>query len=89
MAGGFAVARVSVGTTAGGTLLAAARPGRVAVTIINEGTADVRLGNAGVTTSIGALLTGLKGASVTIPTSDAVYAIVGSGTQNVSVIESY
>jgi hypothetical protein len=86
-AGGFATNQVTVAGTV--TLIAAARPGRHAVTIINEGTTDVRLGRADVTTGTGALLTGTKGASVTIPTQDAVYGIVAVGSQVVSVAESY
>lgn len=89
MAGGFAASQVSVDTTVGGVLLAADRPGRVAVTVVNEGTTDVRLGQNGVTTATGGLLTGTKGASVTLPTSAAVYGIVGTGSQVVSVFETY
>lgn len=88
MAGGFATAQVTVDTTSGGVLVAAARPGRYAVTIINLGTVDTYFGNKGLTTSTGALLVGTKGASITIPTDDAVYGINGS-SQAVAVLESY
>jgi hypothetical protein len=87
--GGYDTNQVSVGATA--TLIAARRPGRNAVTVINNGgSAKVYLGNsAAVTTSTGAPLAAADGASVTIPTQEAVYGIVGSGSQAVGVIESY
>lgn len=79
--------QVSVGTSA--TQIIAARAGRRAVTIINEGTTDVRFGNVGVTTGNGALLTGTKGSSITLPVTTAVYGIVGTGSQNVSFVETW
>lgn len=79
--------QVSVGTSA--TLIIAARTGRRAVTIINEGATDVRFGNSNVTTGNGALLTGTKGSTVTLPVATAVYGIVGTGSQNVSFIETW
>lgn len=89
MAGGFKTAQVTVATTANGTLLAAARPGRHAVTIINHGTTIVYVGDLGLTTSTGAYLAGVAGASITIPADTAVYGIVGTGTQAVSVLETF
>jgi hypothetical protein len=83
----IASAQVSVGTTA--TSISAARTGRRSITIINEGTTVVRLGASGVTTSTGAYLAGVAGASITLETEAAVYGIVGSGTAAVSVIENY
>lgn len=87
-AGGFAASQASPDSTVGGTLLAAARLGRHAVTIINHGATDVYVGGKGLTTSTGALLVGIKGASITIPTQDAVYGIVAAGSQTVSVLET-
>ncbi len=83
----IATNQATVATTA--TLIAAARTGRVSITIINGGTTDVLVGGSGVTTANGLLLTGTKGASVTINTSAAVYGIVGTGTQAVSYLEAY
>lgn len=86
-AGSIATAQVSV--TTGNVSVVAARAGRASVTIINLGTVDVWLGATGVTTSTGILLLGVKGASVTIPTSAAVFGTTGSGTQTVAVLESF
>jgi hypothetical protein len=85
----LASSQVSVDTTSGGKLIAAARAGRGAVTIINTGTIAVFIGPSGVTTSTGALLPGIAGASITIPTTAAVYGIVSNGSQTVSVLETY
>lgn len=88
----FAATQVSVANTA--TLLAAARTGapgtgRVDITIENFGTTDVFLGGSGVTTSTGMKLVGSPGAAITIPTTAAVYGIVATSTQTVSVLETY
>ena len=83
----FATNQVSVAATA--TVVAAARAGRKAITITNTGTTDVYVGGASVTTSNGTLLAGIKGASLTINTQAAVSAIVASGTQTVSYVETY
>lgn len=61
MAGGYNTGQATVDTTSGGVVIAAARPGRKTITIINGGTTDVYIGGKGVTTSTGALLTGTKG----------------------------
>ena len=80
--------QVSVATTA--TKIVDAHPTRRVLVIINEGTTDVRLGtSSGVTTSNGALLTGTKGASLSIEGGAAVWAIVGTGTQTVSYLEQF
>jgi hypothetical protein len=83
----IATAQVSVGSTA--TLLAAERAGRGTVKIINHGTTQVFVGLAGVTASTGALLNGAAGASLDFDTQVAIYGIVGTGSQTVSVIEAY
>ena len=85
----FASSQVSVDTTSGGKLIAAVRTGRGAITIINTGPIAVYIGPSGVTTSTGTLLPGIAGASITIPTTAAVYGIVSSGSQTVSVLETY
>jgi hypothetical protein len=84
---GFRTAQVSVGTTA--TLLCAARADRRAVTIEDLGSTDVYIGDANVTTGNGILLPGGAGSSITIPTTAAIYGIVGTGTQTVGVAETY
>lgn len=86
MAGGYNTGQATVGTSA--TLIAAARPGRKDIVIINHSTVDVYVGGAGVTTSTGALLIGVKGAGLTITTEGPVYGIVGSGTEPVSYVEA-
>lgn len=86
MAGGFNTNQATVGTTA--TVIAAARPGRKTITIVNGGTTDVYVGGASVTTSTGVLLTGTKGAGFTVDTEGPVYGIVASGTQAVSYLET-
>jgi len=78
--------KVTVGTTV--TLLAASRPGRTQLILINEGTTDVRIGNKAVTSSTGALLSGVKGQTLVLETGSDVYGIVGAGTHAVSVIET-
>lgn len=69
--------------------VAAARAGRSAVTITNLGTTDVFCGPTGVLTTTGDLIIGTKGASKTYTTSAQVFCIVGTGTQAVSVVETY
>ena len=86
-AASFATNQVSITNAA--TAIVAARAGRRAVMIINHGATDVSIGGASVTTSNGLLLTGTAGAAVSIPTTAAVYGIVGTGTQTVSYIEVY
>lgn len=88
-AGGTEIAtnQVSVGTSA--TLLAARRVPRGTIQITNLGTVDVFVGGPGVTTSNGHLLAGVKGTTITLPTGSAVYAIVGTGTQSVSIVEVF
>lgn len=87
--GSSAVATAQVGVAASSTLVAAARLGRNAVTVQNLGTTAVYLGPSGVTTATGLLLPGSVGASVTIPTSAAVYGVAATGTQSVAVLETF
>lgn len=83
----FSTAQVSVAATA--TLVCAARADRSSVTVESHGGADVFIGDANVTTSSGALVPGAAGASITLPTTAAIYGIVAAGTQTVSVIETF
>jgi len=91
-AAAFAATQVSVGNTA--TLILAARTGapgtgRLAATVTNIGTIDVYVGGGGVTTGTGQLLPGVKGASLTIPTTAAIYGVVATGTQTVCALETF
>lgn len=81
--------QATVDTTAGGVLIAAARPGRRKITVVNHGTTAVYLGDKGLTTSSGVLLHGAAGAERSIETDQAVYGIVGSSSQAVSFVEVY
>ncbi|HEY7298559.1 MAG TPA: hypothetical protein VH684_11540 [Xanthobacteraceae bacterium] len=83
----ISTAQVSVGTSA--TQIVSARAGRNQLVIANHGTTAVYIGGSGVATSTGILLPGTVGATITIPTSAAVYGIVASGSQTVGVLEGY
>ena len=79
---------VSVGATA--TLLSAAEAGRDGQTVLVQnpaGGATVYLGGAGVTTvSYGYSLEGGVAFAIELQTGEALYGVVASGTQSVSVI---
>ncbi len=83
----LATSQVTANSTA--TQLAAARPTRGAITVQNLGTTPVYVGPAGVTAANGLLLPGVVGATVTIPTTAAVFGIASTGTQPVAVLETY
>lgn len=71
-------------------LTAQARSTRQAVTIQNLGATAVYCGaSSAVTTANGFRLPGVDGASVTIPTTAALWCLVGAGTQAVAILESY
>ena len=86
-ASSIATGQVSCGTTA--AQVVAARTGRRNVVLLNEGTAVVRFGAAGVTTTTGALLPGAVGASATIGGGAAVFCATAAGTQTVSFYEEF
>jgi hypothetical protein len=86
---GDAITTGQVTVTTAATVIAAARAGRRSITIVNEGTTDMRIGGAGVTTANGLLLSGVKGQTLTIETAAAVFGIVGAGSQTVSFVENY
>ena len=74
------------------TQLVAARTGavgtgRVSVTILNNGTVALELGNSGVTYGAGIPLS--VGASTTLDLTSAIYAIAASGTGSAAGWESY
>jgi len=79
--------QVSVGSTA--TLIAAQRPGRLSVSIVNLSSTDIYIGPSGVTTSSGTLLLGTRGTALTVPSAVAVYGVVATGTASVSYMEVY
>ena len=89
-------ATLATGQSAGfttSTLIVAARTGapgtgRHNVTITNLGTVDTYCGNTGVTTSTGELLVGIKGASITLDSTAAIYCAAGSSS-TVSYVETY
>jgi len=81
----LAHAQVAAATTA--TQLAAARQNRIACVLVQHGDAAVYIGSSGVTTSNGAMLAATTGAQMTVPGSDAIYGIVGTGTETVGVLE--
>lgn len=83
----IATGQITVASTA--TLISAQRTDRKGIVVINNGTSDVFVGSSGVTTSNGLLLLGVKGASIVMETTAAVYGIVASGTSNVTYMEIY
>lgn len=83
----FVTGQVSITTTA--TQIVPARETRRTVTITAIGTTDSYLGGSAVTTATGHLLVGIKGGSITLETTQAVYAITASGSQAVSYWEEY
>lgn len=80
----FDTSQVSIGASA---LIVAARNGRFAVTIYNNGTDTVFIGNQGVTTVTGLPLP--AGGAVSIDTAAAVYGVAASGTQSISTLETF
>jgi hypothetical protein len=83
----IATGQVSV-TSSGTTLIAAERAGRGRITVIQHGTTPVYVGLTGVTTTTGALLAGVAGATLTFDTEAAIYGASG-GTQTVSFVEEF
>ncbi len=87
MASSFNTNQVTVQSTSA-TLIVAKNTGRKAVVITNLGTVAVYIGpNASVTTSNGQLLPGVVGASLSIPSTSAVWGIAASSTQAVSFLD--
>lgn len=70
--------------------IVAARAGRQSVTITNiTGTQPVYLGPSGVTVGTGIFLAGVAGASITIPTSAAIFATSPTAAQTLSFLETF
>lgn len=85
--GNLTTGQVTVGTAA--TLICSGVYALGSLVIVNHGTTDIFIGNAGVTTATGLLLPGVKGASVELDFAGDVYGIVAAGTQAVSFAQSY
>lgn len=87
--GGASLATSQVALTATAVQVAAARAGRLAITITVAGTAvDTFCGPSGVTILTGDLIVGTKGASKTYSTGAAIFCVTGTvGT--VSVAETF
>lgn len=73
--------------TTAATSIAAARPTRKRIVLVNQGTVDVYVGNSSITTTNGLLLP--VGASVTLYTTAQIYGRTNSGTAAVHYIEEY
>lgn len=87
--GSIATSQVAAATGAANQLVAA-RAGRNAVTITNiTGAQQVYVGATGVTAATGFLLPAVVGASVTIPTSAAVFGISLTAAQTVGILETF
>jgi hypothetical protein len=70
-------------------VIVSARPTRRSVLIVNHSTTDVFIMNSTVNPTAGVLLLGVKGASITIPTTSEVRGICASGSALVSYLETY
>lgn len=81
----IATGQVSVGTSV--IYIVTARDTRKSVTIVNQGTGDIYVGPATVSSSNGFKLS--SGAGLTIRSTAAVQGISASGTQAVNYIEEY
>lgn len=86
--GGASLATGQVSVTTSSTLVAAARSGRGKITVSIGAANTCAFGNTGVTTTTGFPLAPTVGASLTLDTSAALYAVC-SATTTVSFIEQY
>jgi len=76
-------------TTNMGTVVAA-RATRRALLVVNTGTVDMYLGaGTAVAATTGLLLTGTKGAAVSLPVTGAIYSIAAAGSAVYSYAEVY
>lgn len=82
----LATGQVAVTTSA--TQVVPARAGRLAVTITATSAVVFYVGGSGVTTATGAYAGGAAGASITVPTQAAVFA-VGASALTVSYMETF
>lgn len=86
--GSGVIATGQVAVTTSATLVAAARAGRKSITISSTSAVVFYVGAAGVTTGTGLYVAGAAGATVTLDTSAAVYAI-GASAVTLSYLENY
>ncbi|WP_420140148.1 hypothetical protein [Sphingomonas sp.] len=85
---GSTIATNQVAVTTSATQVVPARAGRQSITISSTSAVVFYLGGSGVTTSNGLYVAGSAGASITLATSAAVYAI-GASAVTLSYIENY
>lgn len=84
------ITQVSIGTTAGGTTLLAARNGRRSVTFINlDGSTSVYLDDSDATVTSTSGITLRAGESIRIESQYGFKALSASGTVLVGVVEEY
>ncbi|WP_311271073.1 hypothetical protein [Sphingobium sp. WCS2017Hpa-17] len=86
--GGLSLATGQVSVTTSSTLVAAARTGRNKITMSVGAANTCAFGNTGVTTTTGFPLAPTVGASLTLDTAAAIYAVC-SATTTISFIEQY
>lgn len=84
--GSLATGQVAVSTSA--TLIVAARANRASVTITSKADVAFCVGGSGVSMSSGLYVAGVSGASVTLETSAAVYA-VGEASVTLAYVEAH
>lgn len=70
-------------------LIAASRPSRIAITIMNTSSIDIYVGSENVSPSTGLTLIGIAGNEISIPTQDDIYAISSSGNVTVGILETF
>jgi len=83
----FATSQVTVAATSTPTV--AARAGRIAVTITNASAVDIFCQTGTATLTTGDLIVGTKGAAKTYQTAAAIACISASGSNVVTIAESY
>ena len=93
MASSFNTGQTSVGSSA--TLIVGQNTGRKAVVITNLGTVAIYISSGtnatagqNCTVAAGQLLPGVVGASISIPSTSAVWGISSGGTQSVSFLDA-
>lgn len=86
--GSAAIASGQIAVTTSATQVVPARSGRQAVTITSTSAVVFYVGAAGVTAANGHYVAAAAGASITIPTAAAVFAI-GSAAVTVSFLETF
>ena len=86
--GGSNMATGQASVTTASTLIATTRTGRQRITVSLGAANDCYFGNTGVTTTTGFRVKGVDGASLTINTAAAVYAVCAAAT-TISYVELY